>query len=85
MIVDDVSEEYQYVRAQECDGCGFKGSYDVKMQKLMDIDGKPHDILECKCKECGAEKAFTFDVSNVFAKYDDMFKKPAKGKSSKGK
>jgi hypothetical protein len=80
MIVDDVSEEYQYVRAQECEGCGFKGSYEVKMQKLMDIDGKPHDILECKCRECGAEKSFTFDVSNAFAKYDEMFKKPAKGK-----
>lgn len=50
IIVDDVSEEYQYMRAQECDVCEFKGSYKVKMQKLLQINEKPHDVLECKCK-----------------------------------
>ncbi len=78
MIVDDVSDEYQYVRNQECDGCGFKGSYEVKMQKLVQIEGKPHDVLDCKCKECGAAKSFTFDVSVVFERYDDMFRQPSK-------
>jgi len=77
MIVDNVSDEYEFVRVQKCDGCGFKGSYEVKMQKLMQIDGKPHDILECKCKECGAEKSFTFDVSVLFERYDSIFKEPA--------
>ena len=75
MIVDDVADEYRFVRAIECVTCGFKGSYEVGMQRLVHIEGKPHDILECKCKECSTERTFTFDVSNVFAKYDEMFKK----------
>lgn len=78
MIVDDVSDEYQHVRTQICDGCGFSGSYKVIMQRLVEIDGKPHDVLECKCKECGAERAFTYDVSVVFGRYGDMFGKRAK-------
>jgi hypothetical protein len=76
MMIDDVADEYQYLRAQTCEQCGFKGTYDVQMQKLVDIDGKPHDILECRCTECGAEKEFTFDVSTAFARYDDLFKQP---------
>ncbi|NMC07596.1 MAG: hypothetical protein GYA24_20450 [Candidatus Lokiarchaeota archaeon] len=74
MVVDDVPEEYAFVRAQSCEACGCTGSYDVKLQSLVRIDGAPHDVLDCKCKECGAEKSFTFDVTRIFARYDEIFK-----------
>ncbi|MBD3350613.1 MAG: hypothetical protein GF364_03910 [Candidatus Lokiarchaeota archaeon] len=73
--VSDVAEEYKYVYNLVCDNCGAKGEIKVKLQKLTQINGIPHDILECECTNCGKKYDFTFDVAECFKKYEDMFKK----------
>ncbi|MHA1395747.1 MAG: hypothetical protein ACTSRZ_19780 [Promethearchaeota archaeon] len=74
MKVSDVSEEYIYISNLKCENCGNSRSIKVNLQKLVFEYGKPYDILEAKCKICGKEYEFKFDVSECFKKYDQIFK-----------
>ena len=71
--VDNVSEEYTYVRNQICDKCELSGTYKVETQRLMDNRGFYCDELDCVCTECGAKKTFVFDVSELFKGYSKLF------------
>ena len=66
IAVSDVSEEYAYVAKQRCQ-CG--GSYTVERQSTGTAEGKHFDELFCKCKKCGKERSFTFDVTSLFEEY----------------
>lgn len=74
MKVNEVREEYEYIKTQTCDKCGVKGRYKMEMQRLVDNGGCMCDELDCICVECGAKKTFVFDVSKLFEGYKDMLK-----------
>ena len=60
--------EYIYLASQRC-GCG--GRYTFLRQSLL-MGPPPTDRLDCRCQQCGRERAFDFDISSFFgqvAKY----------------
>lgn len=61
IVVDSISEEYEYIREQY-PGCR------MMMQSLMFEDGVPYDILHIKTAE-GEEIDIYFNISNFFGKY----------------
>ncbi|MDY7039295.1 MAG: hypothetical protein SVX38_00340 [Chloroflexota bacterium] len=60
--VNDIRSEYVYVANQRCP-CG--GDYAVVRQSLM-LTAPPTDHLECRCRKCGQERAFVFDIGSFF-------------------
>jgi len=71
--VKEIRDEYAYIKNQICKKCGLKGTYNVELQRLVEISFFPMDELECVCKNCGNKKTFTFDVRKVFDGYKKMF------------
>lgn len=78
VLVSDVSQEYDYVRKQRC-SCG--GGYEVVSQSVSEANGKHLDRLYCKCRGCGDERTFVFDVTSVFQELDLTFSKEAEKKA----
>lgn len=60
VIVNSVSEEYEYVR-RVCSNCQMMG------QSLVFEKKKPYDILRLK-KQSGEEVSYYFDISKFFGK-----------------
>jgi hypothetical protein len=71
--VKEVRDEYAYIKNNICEKCGSKGSYEVELQRLVEISFFPCDELDCVCKNCGNKKTFVFDVTAVFEGYKKMF------------
>nr|MDO8109699.1 hypothetical protein [Candidatus Sigynarchaeota archaeon] len=70
--VADIAEEYEFVDHQSCSKCSAKGTFIVLGQSLVKIGNTPHDVLHVRCSSCGNEQDFSFDVTIVFAQYDEM-------------
>ena len=62
--VDSAEREHAYVAEQSCRDCG--GSLKETGEALLQHDGKSYDVLHASCRECGAERAFTFDISSFY-------------------
>ena len=60
-----VQMEYAHINAETC-VCG--GSWEVQEQSLMREDERWIDKIDVKCRKCGTEKAFYFDVSSFFGR-----------------
>jgi hypothetical protein len=71
--LNEVSEEYQYVREQSCETCGRIGTYQVNLQELVFSDDIPCDRLHCECSACGDKKIYIFNVSKLFDRYRKQF------------
>ncbi|MDQ7778594.1 MAG: Ig-like domain-containing protein [Planctomycetota bacterium] len=63
LVVKTIDAEYEYIAGQKCD-CG--GAFDVKKQELKSKDDKMFDILNAVCRNCGAKRAFYFDITERF-------------------
>lgn len=70
--VDSVDTEYRYVAGQRCTGCG--GRLDPDGQALFKKGGKSFDVLHTRCRSCGDERDFTFDISSFYC--DSIFDWP---------
>ena len=61
----------EHVAKEPC-GCG--GHYEILRQSLLAKQGEDgdtcYDQVRCRCVQCGKERSFTFDVTQVLAKYD---------------
>jgi hypothetical protein len=60
VIVGSVGEEYAWVQ-RNCPG------FQVQMQSLSHIDGKPYDVLKVRNAQ-GEERSVYFDISPFFGK-----------------
>jgi len=62
--VSSVEEEYRWLRANphRCPD-GREGEWEFKSQALT---FEAHDELSVKCKTCGHETVFDFDISSKF-------------------
>jgi flavoprotein len=74
--VNDVRQEYDFLKQQPCDSCGSTGTTRCIGQKLIRIEGRPHDVLNCECEECGNFKEYLFDVTEAFDKYRQFYEEP---------
>jgi cation diffusion facilitator CzcD-associated flavoprotein CzcO len=61
VVVGSVSEEYAWVQ-KNCPG------FQLQMQSLQNIDGKPYDVLALK-NDQGEERNVYFDISQFFGKF----------------
>ncbi len=63
--VNCVADEYAYVCAHTCPGCG--GRWMVRMQALLqDEQGRSYDRVHVICSECARRQAFLFDINSFF-------------------
>lgn len=68
ITINSISEEYEYIRNQNCD-CG--GDFKNIMQKLIfDENKNPFDLLTVECKNCKKQVEFLFDCSSFFGKIE---------------
>ncbi len=68
VAVNRISDEYAYISVRPCPVCG--GRWKVRMQALLqDAQGRHYDQLDVMCSQCGARKAFLFDIGSVFEQY----------------
>jgi len=58
-----VAEEYAHIARQRC-ACG--GSLRFVKQALLRKDERYFDLVETRCRRCGAKKEFLFDISSFF-------------------
>lgn len=58
--------EYVYIAGQRCE-CG--GRYAFLKQSLL-TGPPPIDRLDCRCRQCGRERAFDFDIGSFFGQID---------------
>jgi len=63
--VGNVAQEYEIVAADHC-RCG--GDFRVLRQALLFHEGRPYDLLETVCVQCGQAREFLFDISDFFGK-----------------
>ncbi|MBN1953485.1 MAG: tetratricopeptide repeat protein [Anaerolineae bacterium] len=59
--------EYVYVANQRCD-CG--DCFAVVSQELCNTPGGPIDRVTGRCKGCGAERSFDFDIHSFFGDFE---------------
>ena len=71
--VEDVAEEYEFVRTQKCENCGLVESYKVELQQLVFSRGFPCDELNCVCTDCGHKKTYVFDITKIWEGYKEKF------------
>ena len=61
--VNDISEEYKYMKENKCD-CG--GEFALIEQSLQ-FRGKVFvDVHKAYCRECSINKEFIFDISSFY-------------------
>jgi hypothetical protein len=66
LVVNSVNEEYLYLMLQEC-SCGSNYPKDTLISQTLQTQGNlAWDIIKNKCKGCGAEKSFKFDISRFY-------------------
>ena len=70
--VNDISEEYKYIKENKCDCGGEFGSIE---QSLQFRDGVNVDVHKAFCNNCGANKEFVFDISSFFKPFKSFIKK----------
>jgi hypothetical protein len=63
VAVDSVEQEYALVAARTC-SCG--GHFRVLGQTLVVRDGRPYDLLDVVCQQCGQKGQFLFDIQSFF-------------------
>lgn len=56
----EVAREYDFVTRMKCK-CG-DGQFHVKMQALMQDEGRAYDRLDLECRACGHQRSITFDL-----------------------
>jgi HEAT repeat protein len=78
IAVDEVSQEYDHVRKERCK-CG--GSFKVVRQSTGVDGGLHYDRLFCRCRHCGGERTFTFDVTSIFRKEELAQSQDARSKA----
>ena len=61
IVVGAVSEEYAWIQ-RHCAG------FQVEMQALQHIDGKPYDVLTLRGPQ-GEKRTIYFDISSFFGKF----------------
>jgi len=59
--VHSVDQEYWYIRTQRCK-CG--GELEVWNQALLSSQDLQFDVLDTRCKHCGHETSYKFDITN---------------------
>ena len=59
-----VAEEYAHIARQRC-ACG--GSLRFVKQALLRKEERYFDLVETRCRRCGAEREFLFDISSFFS------------------
>ncbi len=64
----EVAREYDFVTRMKCK-CG-DGQFQVKLQALVQEEGKAYDRLDLECKACGHQRSITFDLPNFKDLYE---------------
>ncbi len=60
---NSVGFELVHIAAQVCE-CG--GSYVIKSQQLLELNGEPIDRIRAVCQQCGSERMFFFAVHSFY-------------------
>jgi len=66
VAVNGIQQEYEIVAAERCP-CGSQ--FQVTRQALLFHEGRPYDLLETACRQCGQQRQFLFDISAFFGKW----------------
>lgn len=68
ILVNSLAFEYVYVANQRCQ-CG--GYFAALSQQLRNTPSGPVDRINAGCQECGAERAFDFNISSFFGEFEE--------------
>lgn len=58
IVVSSVAQEYAWLR-------NHQPGFQLEMQALSEIDGRPYDVLHCRSDQ-GELRTFYFDISEFF-------------------
>lgn len=64
---NSVTFEIAHIMAQRC---ACDGRYQIKSQQLLLLNDQPIDRIRAVCAQCGAERAFFFDVHTFYGQED---------------
>ncbi len=71
--VDSVQQEYALIAARRCE---CEGRFRVVRQALLFQQGRPYDLLEAICRQCGRSERFLFDIGRFFKTDEESIRKP---------
>ncbi len=60
---NSIGFELVHIAAQTCE-CG--GTYEIKSQQLLELNGEPIDRIRTVCQQCGSERMFFFAVHSFY-------------------
>jgi len=60
-----VDEEQKFLAAQVC-SCGGKFQKKRQLHVRHRWTGQRYDVLRCSCDKCGQQRAFWFDISDLY-------------------
>ncbi|MBC7263576.1 MAG: hypothetical protein H5T64_04360 [Chloroflexi bacterium] len=65
--VSSIAEEYKYLEKIGCPACG--GLLGLEKQILLeDKAGRHYDLLVVRCRDCGHQTDFLFDIHSFFGR-----------------